>query len=140
MPTVPWVTRQTPDPDRTYAVMLTHLPLRHAWSIPGFLRDTSRIRSQLARSPGLVGYSLRADLLRKRFWTLSAWTDEASLRAFARQDPHRAIAASLASRMGDTRFDLWQVPGNDLPLGWEAALRRAASPPEPARAGERLGG
>ena len=62
MPALPWVGRQDIDPDRDYVVMASRLPLKAHRYIPGFLRDTLRIRRQLARTEGLVAYALNAQL------------------------------------------------------------------------------
>jgi hypothetical protein len=118
MPALPWVRRQDVSPDREYTAMASRLPLRAYRSIPRFLRDTLRIRRQLATTSGLVGYTLRADLMRKTFWTFSVWTDEASLRAFAAADPHREITRGLRARMGQSRFEFFSVRGADLPPKW----------------------
>ncbi len=91
MPALPWVTQQEIDPERQYTAMASRLPLKSYASIPGFMRDTLRIRRQLAQSPGLVGYTLNAQLLAKTFWTFSVWEGEEALRAFAGKDPHRSI-------------------------------------------------
>jgi hypothetical protein len=64
MPALPWVQRQDVSPDHEYTAMASRLPLRAYRSIPRFLRDTVRIRRQLATISGLVGYTLRADLMR----------------------------------------------------------------------------
>jgi len=40
----------------------------------------------LEESRGLIGYSLLAHLLEKRFWTLSLWEDEDALMDFVRLD------------------------------------------------------
>jgi hypothetical protein len=63
MPALPWLAVGTPDPDADLIVMASRLPLRSHGDIPRFLRHTWRIRRQLARSPGLIGYSLDAHLL-----------------------------------------------------------------------------
>jgi heme-degrading monooxygenase HmoA len=119
MPTLPWVERQTVDPDREYVAMASRLPLKSYRSLPGFLRDTTRIRAQLAHTPGLVGYGLNAQPMRKTFWTFSVWEDQTSLDAFAGADPHRRITRGLRSRMGRTRFEVLHVAGADLPMTWD---------------------
>jgi hypothetical protein len=60
----------------------------------------TRIRRQLTTSPGLIGYSLRAQTADKRFWTLSASEDAAALQAFVAEPPHVAIMKALAPYMG----------------------------------------
>jgi hypothetical protein len=119
MPALPWVERQAIDPDREYIAMASRLPLKHYRSIPGFLRDTLAIRRQLAATSGLVGYSLNAELARKRFWTFSVWEDRASLNAFAAADPHRRIIRRLGPLMGETRFEFFPISGSQLPMTWD---------------------
>jgi len=41
MSALPWSWRATSDPDATYVVMFSKLPLRRARHIPGFLADTT---------------------------------------------------------------------------------------------------
>ena len=101
-----------------------NLPLKSGRRIPGFLLHTARIMAQLRKSGGLLGYSLRAELMAKRFWTLSAWEDEASLHGFVRAQPHARTMVALIPHMGATRFIRWTVKGSQLPLDWEDALRR----------------
>ena len=112
-------------PDRDYAALLSYLPLKSGWRIPWLLLYTARIRRQLRTSPGLVGYSLRAELAAKRFWTLSVWENEAAMQAFVAAPPHIAIMKALAPHMGRTGFIRWTVTGSDLPLRWEDALKRS---------------
>lgn len=104
MPALPWTTREPVDPDRSYVVMASKLPLRQTRSIVGFLRDTLAIRRQLAAAQGLVGYGLDADVLHRTFWTFSVWTDQENLDAFAGSDPHCRIIARLRPLMGKTQF------------------------------------
>jgi len=118
MPALPWQHQQPIDPAESYVVMYTRLPLRRSRWIPGFLRETQRVRRQLSTTPGLVGYALRADLVRRRFWTVSVWVDEGSLRAFVAAEPHRSVMGRLRGRMGATGFQLDHAPGDALPPSW----------------------
>ena len=85
---------------------------------------STRIQRQLRTSSGLIGYSLRARLASKRFWTLSAWEDAATLQAFVAARPHVAVMKAMAPYMGVTRFVRWNVKGSELPLRWDVALSR----------------
>ena len=120
----PWKTVAAADPDAECVVMATYLPLRSYRSIPGFLRWTFRIQRQLHASDGLLGYALATQLLRKRFWTVSAWTDERSLGRFNRSDPHRRAMDAIRPRMGRTVFVSWTVTASDVPVGWADVQRR----------------
>ena len=126
MPALPWTTIRPPDPDRPYTAFATRLPLSAHRYVPGFLRDTMRIRRQLATSPGLVGYGLLAELRRKTFWTVSVWEDDASLRAFAGAEPHRSIMRRMPARMGASAFHPFEITAADLPLRWSDVKARLA--------------
>ena len=105
-------------------MLLSYLPLKHSWQIPQFLLHTARIMDQLRKSSALVGYSLRAELRAKRFWTLSAWQDEAALQMFVQTQPHSHTMRAMVPRMGKTSFTRWTVKGSELPMSWEEALMR----------------
>jgi len=120
----PWQSHSRAAPERDYVALLSYLPLNSGWSIPRLLLYATRIRRQLRTSAGLVGYSLRARLAAKRFWTLSVWEDEMALRAFVAAPPHATIMKTLAPHMGAMRFTRWTVKGSDLPLHWDDALKR----------------
>jgi heme-degrading monooxygenase HmoA len=87
-PSLPWRATAAVDPEGSYVVTITRLPLRRHTRIPEVMRATWRIVRRLARSDGLVGYSLKADLIRKTFWTISVWESTDSLPAFVRSDVH----------------------------------------------------
>ena len=120
----PWQSHSRAVLERDYVALLSYLPLNSGWSIPRLLLYNARIRCQLRTSAGLVGYSLRALLAAKRFWTLSVWEDETALRAFVAAPRHAAVMKALAPQMGATRFTRWTVKGSDLPLQWDDALKR----------------
>jgi heme-degrading monooxygenase HmoA len=128
MPPLPWTKIRQPDPEATYLVMATHLPLTGYRFIPKFLRQTMQIRRQLATSDGLIGYSLDAKLLKRQFRTVSVWESREAAQAFARAEPHATVMRTDPERMGDTRFRTWEVAGRDLPVSW----RDAAAHLEPA--------
>jgi heme-degrading monooxygenase HmoA len=86
--------------------------------MPGFLRDTLRIRRQLRSTHGIVGYALLAELSHKRFFTFSAWETREDLDTFARTNPHARIIRRLAPKMQKTIFEFTTIPGSRLPLAW----------------------
>ena len=126
MPALPWLERQPVDPQRQYVAMASRLPLKSYLFIPGFMRDTMRIRRQLGEATGLVGYTLNAGLARKTFWTFSVWEDQASLDKFAASDPHRDIIRRLRPRMSPSRFEFFTISGADLPLTWAQIAARVS--------------
>jgi hypothetical protein len=124
MPASPWRCVRATDPYKEYLALLSLLPLKRFWRVPSFLIYTLRIARQLQRSPGLMGYSLRAELLTGRFWTLSVWENESALQEFVRAAPHEETMRALIPHMGPTRFVRWTVLGAHLPVRWDEALRR----------------
>ena len=90
-------------------------------------RQSSKVGKQLARTPGLLGYSFRAKVASHRFWTLSVWEDESALMAFVRQDPHRLTMGMLEPYMDEPAFRRWSIRGSDVPPSWADAMRRSES-------------
>jgi heme-degrading monooxygenase HmoA len=127
MPAQPWSARSTPDPDATYMVMGTFLPLRGYRFIPRFLAQTMQIRRQLAAAEGLVGYALDAHLLRKEFSTVSVWESAEALQRFARAEPHASITRTKPERMGPSKFRTWSAAGRDVPVSWNAVRAHLAN-------------
>ncbi len=121
---LPWRFFGSAESDRQYVALLSFLPLKHGWRIPWFLLHTVRIMNQLPKTRGLVGYSLRAQLLAKRFWTLSVWEDESALTGFVHAQPHTQTMDVMMPHMGETKFVTWSVKGSEIPLSWDDALKR----------------
>jgi hypothetical protein len=78
----------------------------------------------LAKSRGLIGYSLMAELLSKRFWTLSVWEDRQSLMDFVGEIPHSRIMQELAPHMDKSRFAEWMVRAAEIPIPWAVARQQ----------------
>ena len=91
--------------------------------MPAFLLGTVGVTKQLAATQGLIAYSVLARPIKKKFWTLSVWQDEAALKAFIHHPPHVRLMGSLTPHMGETRFVRWTVKGSELPLLWDDVLR-----------------
>ena len=123
MPPTPWKTFVQPDPDREYLALLTYLPLKHYRTIPRFVGYTRRIEAQLAETVGLVGYAVRAQLLRRDFWTLSVWEDEGALQQFIHEGFHSGVMTILIPDMRETNFVRHSIKGCDYPPSWESAMR-----------------
>ena len=105
MPALPWTTGPyQPDDDTTLHVLTSMLPLRRYGDVVRFLRWTGKIRKQLVSADGCAGYSLDARLLRKTFYTLSAWSDAEAMNRFVRSGQHAAMLADMAGRLGEATF------------------------------------
>ncbi|MGD1212080.1 MAG: DUF3291 domain-containing protein [Candidatus Acidiferrales bacterium] len=121
---LPWKSFAAPRDDKEYVALLSFLPLKRYRTIPRFVRLTLETQKQLSKAKGLIGYSLLAELLSKRFWTLSVWEDQQSLMDFVREIPHSEIMQALAPHMDKTQFAQWKVSASDIPLKWSDARKR----------------
>jgi hypothetical protein len=71
VPALPWKSFAAPESGKEYTAMLSYPPLNKFRAPPRFIRYTRQIQRQLADSDGLIGYSMDADIPRKKLWTLS---------------------------------------------------------------------
>jgi hypothetical protein len=124
MPAKPWKSFAMPVERREYVALVTFLPLKRFRTLPQFVWLTLQTIRQLARSKGLIGYALDADIGRLNFWTLSAWEDRQSLTEFVRAMPHARIMRIVAPLMRQTQFVYWKADAEDIPLRWDQAKAR----------------
>jgi heme-degrading monooxygenase HmoA len=129
MPVLPWKEFTKADDDAEYLVMASFLPLARFGATVRFFRFVRAVRRQLATAEGLVGYSLWAKPIAKRYWTLSVWRDEAALMTFMRTQPHSSVMARLRADMDPTKFVRWTVKGAETRVSWDEALRHLDSTP-----------
>jgi hypothetical protein len=121
----PWIKFATPDTNREYFALLSYLPLNKYRAIPAFLKFSFQVQKQLSAAPGIIGYSFRAKVFSRNFWTLSVWTDEKPLMDFVAKFPHGQAMKAMMPHMGPTKFIKWTVLGSVLPLRWEDAIEKS---------------
>jgi hypothetical protein len=78
----------------------------------------------LRATPGVIGYSFRAQVLSRNFWTLSVWEDQKALMEFVAKLPHGEAMRAMTRHMGRTTFAQWKVAGSSLPLSWSETMQR----------------
>jgi hypothetical protein len=120
----PWFAITPVEKDREYLALLSGLPLKTYRGLPRLVRFVIGTVQQMYGSPGAVGVTLRARLLARTFWTLSAWQDEQALREFVMKRPHLDAMKQMEPYMNPAHFLRWKVTGADLPLRWADAVRR----------------
>ena len=132
MLTIPWTSSKDRAPTPTLT-QISRLELARARDVPGFLIAALRIRRVALRTPGNGGISLRAQPLRRTFWTLSTWNDDDSIGAFMRSDVHRAAMVAYRDRMAGSHFHTWSAadPSTSKPSWVDARRRYEASPGRP---------
>jgi len=120
-----WKVLPPVDAGREYVALLSYLPMRSYLKVPLFFRFTYGIYGQLLANSGAVGFSLRAKVLSRQFWTLSVWESDRALMEFVANVPHGKIMKALAPHMGATAFTRWKIRGSQIPPRWDDAMRRS---------------
>lgn len=102
-------------------VSVTRLRVRARRFLPGFLVQALRSARQARRARGNLGTSLLAEAQRT-FWTLTVWSDEASMRAFMLDGVHGKGMHKLMTWCDEAAAAHWTRDGSELPT-WEEAHR-----------------
>lgn len=103
-------------------ISITRLRLRGLRFLPGFLYYSARSARQAERSPGFLGGRLGSEP-GLTFWTITAWTDEAAMRAFRSSGAHRAAMPRLAGWCDEAATGHWQQDLDEVP-DWPSAHAR----------------
>lgn len=110
-----------------YVCVATFLPVRRWRDVIPFLWASRRVEAQLRSARGLVRYGLRAEVFRRRFWTVSVWRDHEAVDNFVRTDPHwRAVEQFARWADEGAAFVRWHSPV--AVLSWDEALARLRTP------------
>lgn len=124
-----WRTVEPLDPGKDYVALVSDIPPLRLSSTGRWYRGAREVVSQLRDTEGIVGFSLAASPLRKRYMTLSVWTDEEALYRFASTSAHGRLVDELRPELAPTRFVRWTFPGSDGRPGWRDGVRRMADVP-----------
>ena len=133
-PPQPWKQLAAIDPDQEYLAFTSRFALRSVLRAPAFMAAALGIMKQVEAAPGAVGYSLGSHLPGLYFYTLSAWQDDESLRAFSRALQHgQSLKTFHRDTRGPSPFIRWPVRGRELPLRWADGLERIRQSDEQRR-------
>nr|WP_202437450.1 DUF3291 domain-containing protein [Streptomyces sp. SID5910] len=121
---MPWTTPNRPPRSTEVHVFASRFETRTLWGALKFLARTPAVWRQVRGAPGAYGASLKAEPLKRTFWTLSAWESPEALKAFARSGTHAPTSRGLAAQMRDAKFAAWSASSDDLPVSWTDVRRR----------------
>ncbi|UXA21325.1 hypothetical protein [Mycobacterium sp. SMC-4] len=101
-------------------VLASRFQLRRYRDVVPFFVAALRIDAEVRRSEGAVGLALIAQPLRRTFYTLSAWRDQAAIDAMIATEPHRSVMLRYRELTSDSRFTTWSA-SDATPPTWQDA-------------------
>jgi hypothetical protein len=102
-------------------ISITRLRIRSIFYLPQFVWHTLKSRRQAQRSSGFLGGRLMPDR-GNTFWTVTAWKDEAAMRAYRGSNAHMKAMPRLLDWCDEASVAHWEQPGAELP-DWAEAHR-----------------
>ena len=100
-------------------ISVTRLRVRSIRYLIPFLWDAMQSLSQVKRAPGNLGAIVRWQK-NNVFWTLTAWKDETSMRAYMSSGTHRQTMPKLKTWCDEASVVHWQQDSPELP-DWQTA-------------------
>ncbi|MBM3945525.1 MAG: DUF3291 domain-containing protein [SAR202 cluster bacterium] len=117
------MTSAQPDAPKQYVCVATVFHVRRWRHVLPLMKMANAVARQAQESPGIVRYGLRANLFKRRFWTVSVWDDPASIKTFMQAEPHAtAMRMSPEWAGGGAAFVRWE--SEDRAVDWKVAEER----------------
>jgi heme-degrading monooxygenase HmoA len=120
------------DPGQTYIAFASRIPPKSVKSTWRLFKGSRAVAAQLAKTNGVIGFSLLARPFRKEYATISLWLDDAALAEFARSHAHARLQDELTAEMAETTFVRWTVQGRNPAPSWSETIARLDQPRAPA--------
>ncbi|HVF54886.1 MAG TPA: antibiotic biosynthesis monooxygenase [Pyrinomonadaceae bacterium] len=125
-------------------ISVTRLRLRSLRYFLQFFRQSLKTARQAEHAQGFLGGKLLLEGS-KTFWTITAWEDEASMRAYRNAGAHRGVMPSLLEWCDEASVAHWNQERAEIPP-WQEAHRRMVSEgrlskvnhPSPAQAARQI--
>jgi hypothetical protein len=103
-------------------VSLTRLRVRSLRFLLPFLWQVLKTERQAAHSAGFFGGRLMREA-KNTFWTMTAWNDEAAMRAYRNSGAHRNVMPKLLEWCDEASVAHWTQESAELP-NWQDAYQR----------------
>lgn len=110
--------------DQEYVVIATRFDLGSRTRLPKVFAVAQNLISGFIGTPGMIGYSLRANVLNRSLWTVSAWESDADLRRFVGGPAHGLAVRQTVEWMKSSRFVSWKTSNSGLPQSWTPVENR----------------
>ena len=125
-------------------ISVIRLRVRSVRYLLPFFWYAMRSARQVRRAPGFLDGQLAGEK-GKAFWTITAWSDEAAMRAYRNAGAHRRAMPKLLAWCDEASVVHWQQDSPDLPDMPQALHRMVAegrlskvSRPSPAHAAKEI--
>ena len=112
-------------------ISLTRLRVRSWWYLPQFIWHALKTGRQAEQSSGFVGGRLLREV-RNTFWTVTAWEDEAAMRAYRNAGAHRVVMPRLLDWCDEAAVAHWNQDGTEIP-GWQELHRHMVETGRPSK-------
>src|ERR1700738_2578967 len=103
-------------------ISLTRLRVRSYRYLLQFVWQALKTARQAERASGFLGGRLWREA-RNTFWTITAWEDETSMRAYRNEGAHRKVMPRLLNWCDEAAVAHWSQETGDLP-DWREAHQR----------------
>ncbi len=112
---------------KKFICIVTFLPLKSWRYMIPFQLMTSRVIKQIKHNEGVVNYAIKANFIKKHFWTFSIWKDNDSLRQFVLSEPHATVVKKFNEWAGEgSAFVEWSSQSEQI--DWREAFKRLEVP------------
>ncbi|MBD0369711.1 MAG: hypothetical protein ICV60_02570 [Pyrinomonadaceae bacterium] len=106
-------------------ISVTRLRVRSIFYLPQFIWHALKSQRQAERAAGFLCGRVMRDK-RNAFWTLTAWKDEAAMRAYRGAGAHMKAMPKLLDWCDEASIAHWEQEGAELPSWSEAHSRMVA--------------
>ena len=86
-----------------------------------FWQHVGKVHDAIEQQPGLIGYSIRREILGDQGWTMTVWKDERSLNQFVGSQVHRDAMQNGLPALQKTGFARLVLHKDRIPLSWKEA-------------------
>ncbi|ARV60132.1 hypothetical protein BZZ01_17210 [Nostocales cyanobacterium HT-58-2] len=104
-----------------FFVSSTYIQLKSPLYIPLVMFYLLRTALQVERASGKL--NIRYRYMDRKYWTLSLWQDEASMKAYRNQGVHRQVMPKLSKWSSEAGFVNWYQESAKLP-DWQIVEKR----------------
>jgi hypothetical protein len=103
-------------------MVVTRLRLKDPALLTDFFTAAVASLEQAKKADGILGTDVLADA-NDTWWTVTAWQERGSMRAFVETEPHLDTMAHLDDWCDEATFVDWEQDSPDLP-DWQTSYRR----------------